>query len=391
MLSVSTLNEQVKALLETQLGYIEVVGEVSRFIKHASGHWYFTLKDENASVSASMFKSSNSKVSFDLYDGMRVVVYAKVSMYTASGNYQLILLSMRPDGEGELEKQLLNLKNKLASAGFFDESLKKPIPQIPRIVGVVTSATSAALADMLKIAKQHWNMSRIIVFDTLTQGMQAPQSIIKALNKAQNYGVDVIVLARGGGSKEDLWCFNDEELANAIFALNVPIVTGIGHEIDESIADLVADYRAPTPTAAMTAVLPDKYAMIQYIDRLNDNLNVSIKSNIQRAENSLSYTKVRFSPQALHERIEAKQSLIASIRLSLKSAFDKKAILLGSKISSLQAGFDTYLNFFNTSKDLVELRKDGIRVNIDTLKLGDEFSIIGQNSSKTAKIVKESK
>lgn len=391
MLSVSTLNEQVKALLETQLGYIEVVGEVSRFIKHASGHWYFTLKDENASVSASMFKSSNSKVSFDLYDGMRVVVYAKVSMYTASGNYQLIVLSMRPDGEGELEKQLLNLKNKLASAGFFDESLKKPIPQIPRIVGVVTSATSAALADMLKIVKQRWNMSRIIVFDTLTQGMQAPQSIIKALNKAQNYGVDVIVLARGGGSKEDLWCFNDEELANAIFALNVPIVTGIGHEIDESIADLVADYRAPTPTAAMTAVLPDKYAMIQYIDRLNDNLNVSIKSNIQRAENSLSYTKVRFSPQALHERIEAKQSLIASIRLSLKSAFDKKAILLGSKISSLQAGFDTYLNFFNTSKDLVELRKDGVRVNIDTLKLGDEFSIIGQNSSKTAKIVKESK
>lgn len=391
MLSVSTLNEQVKALLETQLGYIEVVGEVSRFIKHASGHWYFTLKDENASVSASMFKSSNSKVSFDLYDGMRVVVYAKVSMYTASGNYQLIVLSMRPDGEGELEKQLLNLKNKLASAGFFDESLKKPIPQIPRIVGVVTSATSAALADMLKIVKQRWNMSRIIVFDTLTQGMQAPQSIIKALNKAQNYGVDVIVLARGGGSKEDLWCFNDEELANAIFALNVPIVTGIGHEIDESIADLVADYRAPTPTAAMTAVLPDKYAMIQYIDRLNDNLNISIKSNIQRAENSLSYTKVRFSPQALHERIEAKQSLIASIRLSLKSAFDKKAILLGSKISSLQAGFDTYLNFFNTSKDLVELRKDGVRVNIDTLKLGDEFSIIGQNSSKTAKIVKESK
>lgn len=391
MLSVSTLNEQVKALLETQLGYIEVVGEVSRFIKHASGHWYFTLKDENASVSASMFKSSNSKVSFDLYDGMRVVVYAKVSMYTASGNYQLIVLSMRPDGEGELEKQLLNLKNKLASAGFFDESLKKPIPQIPRIVGVVTSATSAALADMLKIVKQRWNMSRIIVFDTLTQGMQAPQSIIKALNKAQNYGVDVIVLARGGGSKEDLWCFNDEELANAIFALNVPIVTGIGHEIDESIADLVADYRAPTPTAAMTAVLPDKYAMIQYIDRLSDNLNISIKSNIQRAENSLSYTKVRFSPQALHERIEAKQSLIASIRLSLKSAFDKKAILLGSKISSLQAGFDTYLNFFNTSKDLVELRKDGVRVNIDTLKLGDEFSIIGQNSSKTAKIVKESK
>ena len=212
MLSVGELNEQAKTLLETTFSYVEVEGEISRLTKHASGHWYFTLKDEKASISAVIYKFNNAKLKFDVKDGMKVVLYGKISLYTASGSYQFIATSIRPNGEGELELAFKQLKARLEAEGLFEISRKKPLPKFPRKVGIITSKTSAALQDMLRLINERWHLSEIYLFDSLTQGENAPSALIKALKSADKSGLDVIILARGGGSREDLWCFNDENL-----------------------------------------------------------------------------------------------------------------------------------------------------------------------------------
>lgn len=408
MLSVSELNEQAKALLETNLGFVEVRGEVSRLTRHASGHWYFTLKDEGASVSAAMFKGANTKVKFEIKEGSKVVAYAKVSMYAASGSYQLIVSELRPDGEGELELALNALKTKLKAQGLFDTSRKKPLPALPTRVGVVTSFTSAALADMIKVASNRWGLLTLFVHDSLTQGVDAPASLISALKAADKRGYDAIVLARGGGSKEDLWCFNDEELALTIASLKTPIITGIGHEIDESVADLVADYRASTPTAAMSTLLPDALGVAQYIDRLIDDMSFAFNAKVSRYENALmrfdfdsafklkiakSETKLlainsRFLPQALANRIEAKRSLVNELSSRLNGIFERKILSFQAKLAGLKASFDTYESFYESTSELIELRVNGKKVELSKLKSGDEVILVGQNVSKKA-IIKE--
>lgn len=389
MLSVSQLNEQAKALLETQIGQIEVVGEISRLTRHASGHWYFTLKDENASVSAAMFRLANSKVSFDARDGVRVVASAKVSMYVQSGSYQLIVSGLRLDGQGEMELALKELKRRLSLEGLFEASRKKPIAKLPKSIAIVTSATSAALADMLRVASGKWGLSKIYIFDSLTQGDQAPQALIKALKKADSWGCDTIILARGGGSKEDLWCFNDESLARCIASLKTPLITGIGHEIDESVADLVADLKKPTPTAAMMAALPDVEALVQYIDRLGDELNASLKLKLAKSESNLSSLMARFMPQAIKSRLELKAKDIISLKSSLNLALEKKLLSLQASTAKIRASFEAYESFLASTADLVELRQNGKKISLDELRLGDEFSIISQSGAKLAKIIKE--
>ena len=237
MLSVSELNEQAKTLLETTFSYVEVEGEISRLVKHGSGHWYFTLKDEKAAISAVIYKFNAAKLKFDVTDGTKVALYGKISLYSPSGSYQFIATLIRPSGEGELELAFKQLKARLESEGLFDISRKKPLPKFPRKIALVTSKTSAALQDMLRIAHGRWALAEIIVFDSLTQGETAPASLIRALKIADASGADAIVLARGGGSREDLWCFNDENLAREIYAARTPVISAVGHEIDYVISD----------------------------------------------------------------------------------------------------------------------------------------------------------
>lgn len=409
MLSVTELNEQAKALLETSFGYIEVRGEVSRLTRHASGHWYFVLKDEGASVSAAMFKGANQKVSFEIKEGTKVVAYAKVSMYAPSGSYQLIVSALRPDGEGELEKALNELKNRLRLMGLFEPSRKKPLPSLVSDIAIITSATSAALADMLKVASERWQMLSITVYDSLTQGATAPESLINALQKADSAGHDAIILARGGGSKEDLWCFNDEALAVAISNLKTPIITGIGHEIDESVADLVADVRAPTPTAAMMTLLPDAVAVAQYVDRLDSDISSAFGARLERlslglnkfdfdsalrlklarSEAMLGSLKARFMPEALNSRLDLKLKDVSALSLRFDEVLSRRVLALSSKLAGLMASFETYESFYAASADLVELRdSNGKKLNLNALKQGDEIRLIGQNASKIA-IIKE--
>ena len=373
MLSVSELNEKAKALLEATLDYVEVSGEISRLTKHASGHWYFTLKDEKSSISAVMYRMNNQKVKFLPKEGLK---------------YQLVASAMLPDGEGELELAFRQLKEKLENEGLFDIGAKKEIPNLPKKIALVTSATSAALQDMLKVVTSRWRLSEIYIFDALTQGESAPSSLIKALRRADKYGVDVIVLARGGGSKEDLWCFNDEGLAREIYATKTPVISAIGHEIDYVISDFVADRRSLTPSAAMLDLLPDEEAFFQYLDRLSDDLDSALNLKITKKQNLLNLLLSKFSSNALKARIELKFSEVANKQNALVNAVQRKILVLGSALGSLEKAYEMRELFFESTKGLIEVRKDGKRADLRDLNLNDEIELISQNTHKKA-IIKE--
>ena len=387
MLSVSELNEQAKSLLETTFDYVEVKGEISRLTKHSSGHWYFTLKDEKAAVSAVMYRMNNAKLKFDVTDAMKVVIYGKVSLYTPSGSYQLVATTLRPDGEGELELAFRQLKERLEREGLFEISHKKPIPRLPKRIALVTSSTSAALQDMLKVVSTRWKLSKILIFDALTQGENAPSSLIRALKKADLSGADVIVLARGGGSREDLWCFNDEGLARAIYDAATPVVSAIGHEIDYVISDFVADRRALTPSAAILDILPDSEAFLQYIDKLEDELRGAIGLKLANKKSRLEILASKFSTNAIKARIKLKFSEIENKQTVLNSLISSKILKLGSDLKSLEKAYEMREIFFESTKDLIEVRMDGKNVTLEALKAGDEVWLISQSTHKTAKIL----
>ncbi|QKF61813.1 exodeoxyribonuclease VII large subunit [Campylobacter curvus] len=387
MLSVSELNEQAKSLLETTFDYVEVKGEISRLTKHSSGHWYFTLKDEKAAVSAVMYKMNNAKLKFDVTDAMKVVIYGKVSLYTLSGSYQLVATTLRPDGEGELELAFRQLKERLEREGFFEISHKKPIPRLPKRIALITSSTSAALQDMLKVVSTRWKLSKILIFNALTQGENAPSSLIRALKKADLSGADVIVLARGGGSREDLWCFNDEGLARAIYDAATPVVSAIGHEIDYVISDFVADRRALTPSAAMLDILPDSEAFLQYIDKLEDELRGVIGLKLANKKSRLEILASKFSTNAIKARIKLKFSEIKNKQTVLNSLISSKILKLSSDLKSLEKAYEMREIFFESTKDLIEVRTDGKNVTLEALKAGDEVWLISQSTHKTAKIL----
>ena len=387
MLSVSELNEQAKSLLETTFDYVEVKGEISRLTKHSSGHWYFTLKDEKAAISAGMYRMNNAKLKFDMTDAMKVVIYGKASLYTPSGSYQLVATTLRPDGEGELELAFRQLKERLEREGLFEISHKKPIPRLPKRIALVTSSTSAALQDMLKVVSTRWKLSKILIFDAFTQGENAPSSLIRALKKADLSGADVIVLARGGGSREDLWCFNDEGLARAIYDAATPVVSAIGHEIDYVISDFVADRRALTPSAAMLDILPDSEAFLQYIDKLEDELRGVIGLKLANKKSRLEILASKFSTNAIKARIKLKFSEIKNKQTVLNSLISSKILKLGSDLKSLEKAYEMREIFFESTKDLIEVRMDGKNVTLEALKAGDEVWLISQSTHKTAKIL----
>lgn len=387
MLSVSELNEQAKTLLETTFSYVEVEGEISRLTKHASGHWYFTLKDAKASISAVIYKFNNEKLKFDIKDGMKVIIYGKISLYSPSGSYQLIATSIRPSGDGELELAFKQLKERLEKEGLFEISNKKSLPKFPKKIGIITSKTSAALQDMLKIINQRWILSEIFIFDSLTQGENAPKALIKALKKADSYGLDVIVLARGGGSREDLWCFNDECLAREIYISKTPIISAIGHEIDYVITDFVADFRAPTPSAAMTSLFPDMNEFMQMIDRYLDAIDIAIKRVFERKESSLNMLKNRLSKQILEQKIDHKYQILNNLNLKLKNALNLKILKFENQISILNKSFMQQERFFDQISSFVRVLKDGKMTNLNELKKDDEVILSSIATTKKAKIL----
>lgn len=291
--SISQLNKASKNLLEKNFGVIWVEGEISNLSIPNSGHWYFTLKDEKAQISCAMFRNKNRFIT-PPEDGDRVLIRTRVSLFEARGNYQLILEYLEPAGYGQLQRQFEQLKNKLDAEGLFSEAHKKSIPHPIYQLGLITSATGAAIHDILSIIKRRFPAMEVILYPVQVQGKRAHESIIKALEVAQQRNeVEALLITRGGGSLEDLWCFNEESLARAIHNCQLPVISAVGHEVDFTIADFTADLRAATPSAAAELLTPDTQQLLLQLSRLQQQLHRQIKNNLQLKQQKLDWLASR--------------------------------------------------------------------------------------------------
>ncbi len=288
VLSVEQLNSYIKQLIEGQVGQIWVKGEISNFKPHTSGHYYFSLKDKSAQISAVMFRGYNSKLKFKPHDGLEVIIRGKISVYEPRGTYQIYAESMEPVGAGALQKAFEQLRDKLKAEGLFDAKRKRPLPTYPRHIAVVTSPTGAAIRDILNILSRRAPSIQVTVIPTIVQGSTAAPLICDALQLAMKLkNVDVIICGRGGGSIEDMWCFNDETLARTIAASSVPVISAVGHEIDFTIADFVADLRAPTPSAAAELVAKSNHELTQKVQQLQRILSISIEKRLHTLQEKI--------------------------------------------------------------------------------------------------------
>lgn len=297
ILSVSQLNRQVKSYLENEIGIIHVEGEVSNLSKPASGHYYFTLKDNTAQIKCVFFKNRHvHPLSAQLADGQKIVVSGRLSLYEARGDYQLIVEKLTEAGLGELYQRFEELKKKLAAEGLFHPARKKSLPAIPQSIGIITSTSGAAIRDMLSTLARRYPLAKVFIYPSEVQGTTAPQQLIKALQNANtDKRCDVLILARGGGSIEDLWAFNDEQLARQIASSVIPIVSGVGHETDFTIADFVADYRAETPTAAAAAVSPNCMELTALLNNYMIQLHKALSAKMQNYRLQLKHLTDKIS------------------------------------------------------------------------------------------------
>lgn len=290
--TVSRLNNEAKTLLEQTFPSIWVEGEISNFAAPNSGHWYFCMKDASAQVRCAMFKGHQRKLDFVPKDGMHVLVKARISLYEGRGEFQLIAEFMEERGEGKLRKAFELLKKKLEAAGLFNPDVKKPLPAFPRSIGIITSPTGAAIRDVLTALKRRFHCVPVIIYPTLVQGATAAATIAQAIETANRRNeCDVLILTRGGGSLEDLWPFNEEIVAHAIFKSVIPIISGVGHEVDFTIADFVADKRAATPTAAAEIITPDKTQLNTALIRFQQIFLRQIHNKLSQAAKQLEWTQ----------------------------------------------------------------------------------------------------
>jgi exodeoxyribonuclease VII large subunit len=288
--SVSELNSEARALLEGHFPLVWVEGEISNLARPASGHIYFSLKDESAQVRCAMFKMRNRLINFQPENGQQILARVRVSLYEARGDFQLIVEHMEETGDGALRRQFEVLKKRLFEDGLFDEEHKKVLPALPSRLGIITSPSGAAIRDILSVLKRRFPGIPVLIYPVPVQGTEAPPAIVEALKTAaERQDCDCLILARGGGSLEDLWAFNDESVARAIYQCPIPVITGIGHEIDFTIADFVADHRAPTPSAAAELISPDRLEWMETITAWQNRLRRAWQGYVQQRSQSLGW------------------------------------------------------------------------------------------------------
>ncbi len=412
-ISVTTLNNQIKSLLETHYMSIFVEGEVSRVIYHGSGHLYFSLKDKTSVISCVMFKGNNQKLKFKLEEGMKVIIRGGVNVFMQRGTYQINCQSLQPSGDGALSVAYEQLKKKLQQKGYFEKSNKKPLPKIPSHIAIVTSKTGAALQDMLSVAQKRWSMIKITLFDTVVQGSSAPLSISQNIIKADKLEADLIIIARGGGSIEDLWAFNEEIVADAIYEASTPIISAVGHEIDNSISDLVADSSAPTPSSAIELALPDINDYRLYLDSLVDNYYRSFQNILNKKSQLLTHLKEIFKQNSFENRLDLFSIEIQNLQTQYNDRYklllqkeeyklnnqfleiDRliKSILFQKtqQIKSLQSSLQN-LDPSKKDKDAIAyLFKDNKKVKLENLQEGDIIELQSSKITFQAKILKRKK
>ncbi len=337
--TVSRLTTYIRRVLETDpaLQDIWVQGELSNLSRPASGHVYFTLKDANASLRGVMWKSQAARLSFPLRDGMEVEVHGSIGVYEAGGQYQLYADVIRPLGEGALYAEFLRLKAMLEAEGLFDPGRKRPIPSLPRRIGVVTSATGAALRDILNTLRRRLPMVEVILAPSLVQGEEAPTSLVRALETVNRYAPDVILIARGGGSLEDLWAFNDERVVRAVAASQAPVISGVGHETDFTLTDFAADLRAPTPTGAAELATPITITdLTERMNTLHRRLHTIIQGHLRHHRLRLANLQTRLSLVSPLRRLRSEQQRLDEWTRRLVAAQAHRLALEAERLSGLR-------------------------------------------------------
>ncbi len=336
LLTVSEITKQIKITLEEEFSQVSVIGEISNFKAHNSGHWYFNLKDADAVINCTMWRGFNNYVYFTPQDGMKIIVNGKISVYPPRGNYQLDVRSMKPAGVGELQAAFEALKKKLGEEGLFDPSHKKPIPIFPQKLGIVTAEDGAAFKDMISVAERRYPLAELVIFPARVQGSGSAESIVEGI-KQLNFrdDIDVIILARGGGSIEDLWSFNEESVARAIYKSKIPVISGVGHEIDFTIADFVADLRAPTPSAAMELATPDKDDIFAFISDFSYNSTLKINEYCRKGRNRLSSVLGSYGFRVPLDIVRNKSQLVDNLLYKVLQTTDHRILLYKNKVSLL--------------------------------------------------------
>ncbi|HQS66896.1 MAG TPA: exodeoxyribonuclease VII large subunit [Sulfuricurvum sp.] len=408
-LSVSGLNEQIKTLLETTFEFVSVEGELSRIINHNSGHIYFTLKDADSSLKCVMFRGNAARLKFALTEGAHVVIHGALSLYKPRGEYQINCVSAEPYGQGALAVAFEQLKKKLEAQGYFDPTRKKLFPKYPKTIALVTSATGAALQDMQRIASQRWPLVKLIVIDVLVQGTQAAEMISNGLQYADSLNVDAVIVGRGGGSIEDLWPFNEEVVANALFAMKTPVVSAVGHEIDWVISDYVSDLRAPTPSAAMQMLLPDRNELVQSIDEMRYGAYGMIMQRLERKREQLVNMQESFKRHGVEHRLDAQRQQITELKERLNVQIminlqrcsrdlsplkerlsDYTQNLLRQRtslVAQLMEAFESQHPKHKNKRGFAQIAKEGKVIDLDDLSVGDEYEAMNDHRSVRSQVV----
>lgn len=394
VLSVSQINFYIKSIIENDgsLQFVLVTGEISNLTVHQrSGHIYLSLKDSNSVISAVMFAGNARRLKFRLENGMKVICRGRISVYEPSGRYQLYIEDMQPDGVGALTLAFEQLKKSLAQKGLFDNAHKKPLPKFPKIIGVITSPTGAAVQDITNIIRRRFPSADIVLAPVLVQGESAPEQLVRAVNKFSASKIaDVVIIGRGGGSAEDLWAFNDEQLAYAVYNCETPIISGVGHETDFTICDFVADVRASTPSAAAELAVPDRQELMsyyfkqkQYISAMLDRKIKTAQLRLENQQRRMSASSPKLKAEQLEKQLSAKSEKLTRFMNIYISDKENKLIAAKGKLDGLNP-----LNVLNRGYAIAE-KDEKIITSSKQLKNGDDFTVILSDGKINAKVCGE--
>ncbi|WP_419675922.1 exodeoxyribonuclease VII large subunit [Aliarcobacter butzleri] len=374
-ISVSTLNLQIKSLLETTFIQVYVEGEISNLTYHNSGHIYFSIKDENSTLSCVMFKGNTKYLKFQLENGLKIVITGSLTVYAPRGNYQLLCNKIEPSGIGSLSLAFEQLKTKLEAKGYFERSRKKVLPRYPKKIAIVTSPTGAAIEDMKKVATHRWSLVEFILIPTLVQGEGASLDIANSIKYADKLNCDIMIVGRGGGSIEDLWAFNEEIVANAIYEAKTPIISAVGHEVDYLISDFVADIRAATPSNAIEIALPDINEHRIYLDSLENEIRNRFKNILFNKEQELKNMKKLFEQNSIETKFNFIQTQINFIKSSLKINLNQKFLGYQNQIDLLKSNYLSNHPDKKEKNGFVQISKSNKVINLADLKIGDEIEL----------------
>ncbi|MEV9525842.1 exodeoxyribonuclease VII large subunit [Aliarcobacter butzleri] len=374
-ISVSTLNLQIKSLLETTFIQVYVEGEISNLTYHNSGHIYFSIKDENSTLSCVMFKGNTKYLKFQLENGLKIVITGSLTVYAPRGNYQLLCNKIEPSGIGSLSLAFEQLKTKLEAKGYFEKSRKKVLPRYPKKIAIVTSPTGAAIEDMKKVATHRWSLVEFILIPTLVQGEGASLDIANSIIYADKLNCDIMIVGRGGGSIEDLWAFNEEIVANAIYEAKTPIISAVGHEVDYLISDFVADIRAATPSNAIEIALPDINEHRIYLDSLENEITNRFKNILFNKEQELKNMKKLFEQNSIETKFNFIQTQINFIKSSLKINLNQKFLSYQNQIDLLKSNYLSNHPDKKEKNGFVQISKSNKVINLADLKIGDEIEL----------------